>query len=233
MILSHAHKFIYIKTLKTASTSVEAALVEICEPGDIVTPTTERLMQTRSGRQAQNWRLDHPLVPKRPLWRRLLRRPERHYHPSVGFYDHMPAWRVRAYVGEDIWRSYYKFSFDRNPWDRQVSWYFYKSKDKHDRPGVTFDRFLEDRRRAYVENFDLYSEHDVVMLDFVGKYETLDRDFSEAMRNIGLEEKVSLPVTNISSDKGARDYRRYYTPETRQRMADWYAREIVLLGYEF
>lgn len=84
-----------------------------------------------------------------------------------------------------------------------------------------------------MENFDLYSEHDAVTLDFVGKYETLDRDFAEAIQNVGFEGKVTLPVTNISSDKGARDYRGYYTPETRERMAHWYSREIALLDYEF
>ena len=48
---------------------------------------------------AQNYRIDHPEKPKRPLWKSLLGRPERHYHPSVGYYEHMPAWRVRTYVG--------------------------------------------------------------------------------------------------------------------------------------
>ena len=85
-------------------------------------------IEFRKDERAQNYRLDHPAVPKRPLLKRLLRRPERHYHTSVGFYEHMPGWRIKAYIGNKIWSSYYKFTFERNPWDRQVSWYYYKTK---------------------------------------------------------------------------------------------------------
>lgn len=231
MILSHKYRFIYIKTYKTASTSIEAALSEICGPDDVITPASEPLMQHRKGARAQNYRLDHPAVPKRPLWRRLLRRPERHYHPSVGFYEHMPAWRVKAYVGDDIWSSYYKFSFERNPWDRQVSWYFYKTKSKNPRPG--FDAFLADRRRAYVENFDLYSIDDAICLDTVGTYENLTNDFKKIIKDFGLTEKIDLPKVNVSTGPKGYDYREFYDDETRESVARMYAREIGYFGYEF
>ena len=41
MILSHKHKFIFLKTKKTASTSLEIALSKICGKDDIVTPVSE------------------------------------------------------------------------------------------------------------------------------------------------------------------------------------------------
>ncbi|MEC9368362.1 MAG: sulfotransferase family 2 domain-containing protein [Pseudomonadota bacterium] len=231
MIVSHAHRFIYIKTYKTASTSIEAALSAVCGPDDVITPASEELMKTRGGREAQNYRLDHPMVPKRPLLRRLLGRPERAYHESVGYYEHMPAWRVRNYVGEEVWSSYYKFSFERNPWERQVSWFFFKTKSKRNRP--EFTAFLQDRKRAYVDNFDLYAIGEDVCLDFVGRYENLAEDFNKAMQVIGLDDKVSLPVTNASPRQGNADYRELYDDAARERVADWYRREIRLFGYSF
>ena len=38
MIISHTHKYIFLKSLKTAGTSVEAALSKHCGAGDMVTP---------------------------------------------------------------------------------------------------------------------------------------------------------------------------------------------------
>ena len=170
-------------------------------------------------------------MPKRPLWRRALRRPERHYHPSVGFYEHMPAWRVKAYVDDDIWENYYKFTFERNPWDRQVSWYYYKTKSKEPRP--SFETFNADKARAYVENFDLYSIDGEVCMDAIGTFENLEEDFEAIMKNIELTGKVALPKFNVSTGPDDSDYRDYFTDETRALMAEWYTREIALFDYTF
>lgn len=230
MILSHAHKFIYIKTYKTGSTSVEAALSGVCGPDDVLTEASEQLRGVRQ-KPAQNYRIDHPDKPKRPLWKALLGRPERHYHPSVGYYEHMPAWRVRQYCGEAIWNSYYKFSFERNPWDRQVSWYHYKTKSKTGPAKPSFDVFNRDRRRAWVENWDLYTSGGAQLLDFVGRYESLDADFETVLGRIGLEGKVSLPKANVSKDRGS--YRDYYDATSRDLIAAWYGPEIGHFSYVF
>lgn len=231
MILSHAHKFIYIKTYKTGSTSVEAALSAVCGPDDVITEASEQLRGVRQ-KPAQNYRIEHPAKPARPLWKTLLGRPERHYHPSVGYYEHMPAWRVRTYAGEDVWRRYYKFSFERNPWDRQVSWYHYKTKSKAAAAKPSFDAFNRDRRRAFVENWSLYTEADAISLDFVGRYESLDDDFARVLAAIGLTGKVELPRANVSRDRKG-SYRDYYTEASKALVADWYAPEIRHFGYTF
>ena len=228
MILSHEHKFIYIKTKKTASSSIEIALSEFCGPDDVITPTRFDLEAMRKT-PGQNYRLDHPLVPKRPLLKRLLMRPERHYHPSVGYFEHIAADRVRAYVGEEIWSSYYKFTFERNPWDRQVSWYKYKTRDKKNPP--SFEVFNQDYKRAYVSNFDLYSMDDEIVMDFVGTYENLAEDFPAVLSRIGLDGKIELGQANRTRKSSG--YRDFYSDQTRALMAEWYAREIEAFDYSF
>jgi hypothetical protein len=232
MIISHKHKFIFIKTKKTAGTSIEAALSELCGPQDVITPFREESEQDRKGLRPQNFRIEHPLKPKRPLLRKLLMRPERYYHESVGFYEHMPAWRVREYLGEDVWSSYFKFAFDRNPWDRQVSWYLYKTKSKRARP--SFEQFMTNRARAYVDNYELYTIDGALAVDFVGRYERLEQDLNKALDLAGVGRQVAAPRTNVTPNKdGARDYRSYYAPETKALVAAWYQPEIALLGYGF
>ncbi len=232
MIVSHKHKFIFIKTKKTAGTAIEAALSELCGPQDVITPFREESEQDRKGLSPQNYRIEHPLKPKRSFLRKLLMRPERYYHQSVGFYEHMPAWRVRAYVGEEVWRSYFKFAFDRNPWDRQVWWYLYKTKSKRPRP--SFERFMASRRRAYVDTYQLYTIEGALAVEFLGRYERLEEDLNAALERAGVGRHVTVPRTNVTPNKDeSRDYRSYYSPETRARVAEWYQPEIALLGYGY
>lgn len=230
MIISHKHKFIFIKTFKTASSSMEVALSEVLGPEDVITPAEPELDRQRSkAKGGQNYRLDHPDVPKIPLWRKLLGRPERYYHPTIGYYEHMPAWRVRRYIGEEIWQSYYKFAFERNPWDRQVSWYHYKTRNRSPRP--TFEAFNSEEKRARVLNWDLYAIDGEVVLDFIGRYETLEADFGAVLSRVGLEGRVALPKVNVTKSRDG--YRKYYDDRSRDMIAAWYAPEIRHFGYTF
>lgn len=231
MIISHKHKFIFLKTKKTAGTALEAALSQLCGPEDIITPYREASEHDRTGRGPQNFRIDHPAKPNRPLWRRLLRRPERYYHRSVGYYEHMPGCLVRTYAGEETWRGYYKFAFDRNPWDRQVSWYLYKTKSKNTRP--SFEQFMRSHR-AFIDNHDIYLMKGALAVDFLGRYERLEEDLNKALAAAGVNQHITVPKVNVTPNKDvSRDYRSYYSPELRDLVAEWYAPEIELLGYDY
>jgi hypothetical protein len=233
MIISHKHRFIFVKTLKTASTSMEVGLSMVLGPEDIITPASPDLDAQRSrGVGGQNYRLVHPDVPKIPLWRRILRRPERHYHPTVGYYEHMPAWQIRRYLGDATWNSYFKFAFERNPWDRQVSWYHYKTKSKTGRRKPTFDQFNRDPKKARAANWDLYTIDGAVALDFIGRYERLVEDFETVLARLGLRGQVELPKVNVSSGRSG-DYRAYYTDQSRTLIESWYRPEIEHFGYLF
>lgn len=230
MIISHEHKFIFIKTAKTAGTSIEVALAEICGDEDIITPLSGSQEKSRTGRGAQNLDLDHPARPRRPLHRRLLGRPERPWHPSIGWYSHMPAWRVRTYVGEEVWNNYFTFAFERNPWDRQISHYLYKVRNQDPKPDFT--SYLARKKRAFVDNFELYSQNGEVIVDFVGRYENLTEDFDFVLKRLGLEGKTSLPMVNMAPDRET-DYRARFTEETRARIERWYGPEIKTFSYSF
>ncbi len=232
MIISHQHKFIFLKTEKTAGTAIEAALSELCGSDDVITPFREESEGDRKGLGPQNYRIDHPLKPRRKLWRKLLMRPERYYHPSVGYYEHIPAWRVRAYVGEEIWRDYFKFAFVRNPWDRQISQYLYKTKTLAKQPSL--DRFMARKKRAYVTSYEIYTIEDEVAVDYVGRYESLDADFKTALGHAGVKRELEIPRTNITrSRKRDLAYQSHFTRNTRDLVADWYADEIAMFGYVF
>ena len=235
MIISHEHKFIFLKTKKTAGTAIEAALSELCGPSDVITPYREESEQDRKGLPPQNYRIEHPLKPKRPLWRKLLDAPRALLPPERRL--------LRAHAGlhacaimsaRTIWRSYFKFAFDRNPWDRQVSWYLYKTKTKRVAAEL---RALHGRAgaRAYVDNHEIYMLDGALAVDFVGRYERLEEDLIAALAKAGVAGcGLSVPHTNATPNKDTeRSYRSYYSDRTRERVADWYRPEIALLGYGF
>ena len=118
MIVSHQHSFIFLKTMKTAGTSVELVLSQICGPDDIVTPIREEHL--RVGHGPRNYRLprnDRSFVSGIRL--------------SLGFErdsdwlfrNHMPAAQVRAVLGEEIWNAYRKVTVVRNPFEQMISRY--------------------------------------------------------------------------------------------------------------
>ena len=91
---------------------------------------------------------------------------------------------------------------------------------------------MASRRRAYLDNYQLYSIDGSPAMDFIGRYEQLEQDISKALTMIGLANALILPKTNMTKIR-EQDYRSYYSAGTKATVAEWYAREIALLGYTF
>src|SRR5215471_4733089 len=106
MILSYKYKFIFIKTAKTAGTSIEYFLSKHCGPQDIVTPIVPPLQ----GHQPRNYEGFINPIPE------ILQRPGklfsalRHTMAScTKFYNHMPAREVKNRVPANVCSNYFKF----------------------------------------------------------------------------------------------------------------------------
>jgi hypothetical protein len=93
---------------------------------------------------------------------------------------------------------------------------------------------MASRRRAYVDNHEIYMQGAALAVDFLGRYETLEADLAKALKVVGVARKLDVPKSNVTPNKEARqDYRSYYSPHTEALVRDWYAPEIELLGYGF
>jgi hypothetical protein len=232
VIVSHEHKFIFLKTRKTAGTSVELALRRLCGPNDIITnllDEDEALSASTGGRPAQNWRVHSWWRSSRPLHRR---RWLRQVAQDYGYYSHIKAKDARALINdEQIWRSYFKFAFDRNPWDRQVSAYHFRFRRSSCPP--SFAEHIYWDRRAKLDNYDIYSHDGAVCVDFLGRFENLQKDFQAALRLIGVHFDEELPRAKANVRKNEIHYRDYYDGRTREIVGDWYQREIKAFAYEF
>jgi len=230
MIVCHELKFVFVKPKKVAGTSVELFVSKFCGQNDIITPLTPAEEQYRLGRKGQNW-----LLPGRRRNRALrllgtvIGRPSLGYE---GFHQHMPASEIRRLLGPEIWDSYFKFTVERNPWDRQVSLYHWHYRGRSSPP--PFDSFVRNPlRRKISPNYDIYAIGGEVAVDFVCHYHRLEQDLAAVLKRLGLEGPVTLPRAKSGFRKEKKHWRDYYTPETRDIVAGWYRREIDAFGYSF
>ena len=230
MILSHEHKFIFIRTKKTAGTSVELALSKYCGPDDIITPDTPKDEELRG--QLGHPGPQHYLLPLRRYtasdWARLLLKRKR-----LAFYDHMSAAEVRRLTGEETWNGYFKFCFERNPWDKVVSLYWWKRRK---RPLPPISEFLRTGRAAQLagpNGCGLYMIDGQVAVDRVCMYERLHEEMEYIARRLSLPEVPQLPRAKADFRKDKRHYRQILSEADRALVAEIFAKEIELFGYAF
>ncbi len=233
MIISHTHRFIFLKTQKTAGTSVELALSRICGPNDVITPVAK---EDEAIRQAMGLGPQNVEVPmsKRPAdWRLRRLLGLRTSWVGASYYNHMPASQLRRSMDPELFDAYRKVTIVRNPWDREVSLYFWHYRGKDKRP--SFERFVRmPRFRPQRKTFDLFSIDRKIVADTILRYETLQDDFSNFVAMLGVPEKLELPkAKGAHRNKAARNYQEFYSPETQSIVARRYANEIELFGYEF
>lgn len=229
MILSHAHRFLFLKTKKTAGTSLEIALAGICGPHDVITPIPERdeAERRRLGlRGPQNCTVRAGLYRGQDALRLALHR------QRLVFRNHSPALDIRRLVPRDVWDGCYKFCFDRNPWDKTLSHYHWQGGDR--RFGSVKEFLLSGRGQPY-SNYQLYSIRGFVAVDRVYRYEEMEAALADLSRRLDLAVPLRMPDFRAkgASRPDRRHYRDVLTDEEAEMIAIACAREIRLLGYEF
>ena len=189
MIISHKYRFIFIKTHKTAGSSIEMALAPLCDQGDIVT-TMESNIHTNVPRNFHGESLVERCYARSRYFRKLIDRNSKLL--AHWYYEHMPAWRVRELIGEDVWNSYYKFCFERNPWDKVVSYYLWK-KFGQQRAVPGFDEYVTQKTHRLPHDGNLYLDGDRLMVDEVFQFSDLRTDFQRFCDHLGIPFSGDLP----------------------------------------
>ena len=237
MLISHHHRFVFVKPRKTAGTTAELALSPFLMPGDLATPIEaeeEPLRRIRPG--VRVGRIRGPGRWGRPLRLR----------------DHSPL--AKAQEMFPALAGYRVVTMARNPWDRAVSQFFWSLRRTDMRrrplpeqaeafrrftarwgPAGLLDRLWGRKRQRALDAAGLYHVGGVCRAGYAVRFEHLAEDLAglgpwldlpEPPRAEGIRTKAGLRGT-------APGWQPYYDAATRDLVARECAREIALFGYDF
>jgi hypothetical protein len=223
MILSHKYQFIFVRTQKTAGSSVEISLSRYCGEDDILAPMDPVAEEQR--RQLNVYPRNY-LVPlskyRGKEWLRLLR------GWRLKYWDHMSAKHIKRFVGDDIYNSYYKFCFERNPWDKVISYFYWENrKNKYE----NLDDFLS--RKKLCTDFHRYSIDGNIAVDFVGRYENLMEDLTRVCDKLNIPFDGWMPRDKGQYRKDRRSYRDVLNIDQKKIIDQCFNREIAHFGYQY
>ena len=232
MIISHTNKFIFIKSIKTAGTSIEAVLSNYCSGDDVVTPLNDY-----SFNRDETGRVVHRAMNANKLeW----------WNKEIG--QHVDAAMLKAHIPGEVWSTYKKISIARNPWDRLISLFMWRNKqDPSLKPkkrfyhwlGVPFDElallrkhFAEYAQGDWETNDRFYLMDGELCADYVIRYEQLPDSFYKLCDVLGLPH-IEIPRLKTGIRPTQYHYSRYYDENTEAIVAERHKNDIRLFGYEF
>ncbi|WP_240207231.1 sulfotransferase family 2 domain-containing protein [Vibrio sp. CyArs1] len=156
------------------------------------------------------------------------------------------TWRDYYKEDSNFFNKYYKFSFVRNPYTRCISAFNYLKKGGKGPMDLywkkkfidgfeSFDDFvingglkkaIKKRAEHFIPQCEfLCNENDKIMVDFVGKLENIDNDFSFLEKKIKI--KQSLEKNNISQEQNKK-----MSNEAKLIIAECYKKDFLLFDYK-
>jgi hypothetical protein len=207
MIVSALHRFIFVAIPKTGTHSVRQALREHMGPKDL--EQVGLFVQKR-----------FPIPELAQLQ-----------------HGHLSLQQIRPYMRPDEWQSFFKFAFVRNPFDRFISYCAFRTRESD-----LFDRDPQQVMRHYLfeapphDHLLFQPQHSFVtdadgqlLADHVGRVERMQDSYDEIAERIGIP---SRPLERVNATE-RRDYRDYYDQQLIDGVAQLYARDLELFGYQF
>lgn len=146
---------------------------------------------------------------------------------------------IKQPLSEDWFNQFFKFGFVRNPWDRVVSLYN-RREGQQLSESMTFEEFVGWITYAsdtcihpsrHKNQLDWFADRQGnVLVDFIGKFETLEDDWSLICKRISFNQDLPHLRENLVNKK---HYSEYYTSQTRDIIAGKFRVDIEYFEYSF
>jgi hypothetical protein len=248
MVISHQFKFIFIKTAKTAGTSIEVFLSGVCDPKDIFTPFS----QPEDAHIPRNYQGLFNPIPELITRMKIsghfrgagFRSTILDFLSKRRFYHHIPGWQIRERIKKRKWEEYFKFCVERNPWDKVVSgWNWYNRKYA---TRISLDEYLvllQSRIQAKKSGVGVYPYNYLnyidpvsgkIIIDHIIQYEHLNESLTNIFTKIGIPFSHSLDIyakSGFRDDKGR--YKETLSKRQQALIEKLFDEEIKLHGYVY
>jgi hypothetical protein len=162
---------------------------------------------------------------------------------------HLSAYDYKVIFGENTYQKYLTFSFVRNPWDKLLSAYLYLKSEKctgRDKQWANYNLSGFNEFESFVKHWVNYDniykcvhfipQHWFICnanlaqeVNFIGSFEELEKDFKYIQKKLGLH----YNLRHLNKGNRPRDYKDYYTKETREIVAQVYRNDIEVFDYSF
>ncbi len=205
MIISHKHKFVFVKTKKTAGTSIQQALDQIVGPDDVIlwNFNQQNAAPFNDPCHRGNWAKNG-------------------HHPLDLIFRLCPECK-----------DYNVIVPERNCWDRVVSYFHFMHYGYYKFPieenARSFQRWvIEENPNIGIPGAEAYGYD---RPDFVIQYHNLLEDWARLQERL----QLTLPeLPHMLGDKRPRiSYTLYYDERSKEHVAEKYQREIDMYGYVF
>lgn len=203
VLVSHSKKFVFMKTRKTAGTSLEMMLEPYCAPpGHVVTEKVKTALVT-----------DYGIVGARQL-------SSKRKEAGELWKNHTRANHVEKYLGPEKWMGYYKIASVRNPFSRAVSQFYWQfvwqkrtvPQDLQSNQQLFQTFIFSDMFKSDVTITHIKKEF---ILDDAIRLEHLDEDLARIGTHLGLPlSREKMPHTKENAgQKPDFDRQALFTPE--------------------
>jgi hypothetical protein len=258
VIISHYGKYIFLHCRKVAGSSMTAYLNRYLGPMDIQVGSWSDTLEY-GGRRNLRFFIDaiHPRAVyygfrtaaikmkkgRPPIVADVLNAAQKYRYQGVtGRKAEQPTAMEIQSFNPRAWQEYYKFCFVRNPFDRAVSDYRWRTAMFTD---ITFLEFLErmaDPSRPDPEgvvpepknNWSIYTIDDRIAVDFVGRYESLLTDFEHVCSTIGIpfNDDQFPKAKSQQTSSVTKPYREYYGQREEDLVRSIFEKEIKEFNYK-
>jgi len=228
VMISHEHRFIFIKTKKTAGTSIEEYFERILignPEGGFSEVTPERVTKDS-------------YVSSRTIYQGEVQG----LLPS-----HASSNQVLRALGPERFDSYIKVSCVRNPWDQIVSFFWWRISmypSAHRiiiRLPMTLIRmifrywYIKSRKRIDTLSFTAQLKIDGVFPKMnIIHYETMSEDIKKICEDLGIADlSLEIPNRKTTQRKASVPYQAYYSNDLRDSVAKSRELDLVNFGYSW